>query len=1019
MSRRTPTVLAALLGTVALALAGSGSAPSPSGEAPYIVLFEDSVDRPVAVAEDQIERHGGELGYVYRHALKGYSAVLPREEAERLRGDPRVIAVRPDHRVLPAAQTIPTGVNRIFATANAAFDIDEDDLRVDADVAVIDTGVDGELSDLPVAVRIDCSNGAEEPGECVTEGGVGNGHGTRVAGVVGALDNGEGTVGAAPGARIWSVNVHETAVEITEAQIVAGVDWVTGQAEDIEVANMSIACATLPCSLPTLDDAISASIEAGVVHVVAAGNNGGNAASSTFGTAPGAITVGAIADYDGLPGGGASVPVGCVNRGADDHRAGFSNHGLEVEIVAPGACIYSTNPGGTYGTGDGTSFASPQVAAAAAVLASQCNPDSRADVEFIADTVMAEGNSGEIAEGGWNDTAADGWKEPLLNISDEEVFDPVLLDPSNPELDEEPDPDGCEWRSHQAESDVDSDGRADLVTIDSDGDANVFAGEVDGYDTANPTVSLQGEVDPALGDGEGHYAIDTADVDGDRHADLITFTGGEGAYVHPGDGEGGFGAPIHSLQGQTLSFDGTGGTLEPIAVADVNGDERSDLVATAGNLVVTFPANANGTFGSPLFDGGLWLNSALMDGVGHYFLDVIDVTGEELNDTEAPIDYNDRATHADLVTMNSDGTVRVYKGKSDGRFQKTPISAATIDPIMDDGEGEEPVGLGDVDRDRRADLLTLDGETLKLYRGKADGTFAAASEPYEGGVDSSLMDTEGQELIGLLDYSRDGLSDLVSVTDEGQILTYTAQRDATFAAPVAGEGTVPSVRHGGQYEFLAEKPFLRRAGCEESDCIWTPPLHPPRFHSTSYPAELSGGGFGTFTTSVGAYACEESALQGELENASSQLDLNASYGKCLGAGAFSSAVDMNSCHYTLALQNAGPPYTGTLGVACSEEGDGIDFNAYLNKAHTILACRAKLLPQEGKAGLDLTTSGTGGERKVEIDAQVEGLEYAFTGACGGKSGVHTNGVISGETTLEGESEAELQLPVYLAGEESP
>ena len=109
----------------------------------YIVVFKDSVERPGNLAEAQADRSDGELGFVYRHGLKGYSAELSKSAVEALRDDPQVKYVTPDVEGELSAQTIPTGVARIFAPGVQALDIDEqDDVRVNADVAVIDTGID-------------------------------------------------------------------------------------------------------------------------------------------------------------------------------------------------------------------------------------------------------------------------------------------------------------------------------------------------------------------------------------------------------------------------------------------------------------------------------------------------------------------------------------------------------------------------------------------------------------------------------------------------------------------------------------------------------------------------------------------------------------------------------------------------------------------------------------------------------------------------------------------------------------
>src|SRR5207342_2893832 len=292
------------------------------------------------------------LGFVYP-VINGYSVKnLSRGDVEALRNDPRVKYVSPDRKVEAFSQATPTGIERAFATANEGLAIDEaDDFRVDADVAVIDTGVDYEHPDLNVVARTDCV--LEGIDECEDDGGQdGHGHGTHVAGTIGALDNGEGVVGVAPGARLWAVKVIADSGSGAFSWVVAGVEWVTAHADQIEVANMSLGCG---CSEPAVEEAIEASVEAGVVYVVAAGNSNADVKSFTPAKNPDAITVSALADYDGKAGGEAEPlkydtcdEPSEENYGADDTRASFSNYGKDVEVAAPGVCILSTWKKGQY-----------------------------------------------------------------------------------------------------------------------------------------------------------------------------------------------------------------------------------------------------------------------------------------------------------------------------------------------------------------------------------------------------------------------------------------------------------------------------------------------------------------------------------------------------------------------------------------------------------------------------------------------------------------------------------------------
>jgi len=381
----------------------------------YIVVLEDSVKHPRAVAETQAEEADGEVGLVYRSALKGYSATLPKDEVEALEEDPRVDYVTLDRKVKLFAQTTPTGISRIGTPSNESLRVNgQDDMRVDVDVAVIDTGIDPGHPDLDVVGRTNCvPSGPSEATKCVDAAGTdGYGHGTHVAGTIGALDNGEGVVGVAPGARLWAVKVLDGQGSGYTSWIIAGVDWVTAHADQIEVANMSLGC---ECSQPALDEAIEASVEAGVVYAVAAGNSHADSKDFSPANHPDVITVSALADYNGVAGGGGAPT--CGNAGTDDSLASFSNYGKDVEVAAPGVCILSTIPGGKYASLSGTSMASPHVAGAAAIRASAANPEDAEDVEAIREEIEEEGNLG------WVDNSGDGVKEPLLDVSDEAAFD--------------------------------------------------------------------------------------------------------------------------------------------------------------------------------------------------------------------------------------------------------------------------------------------------------------------------------------------------------------------------------------------------------------------------------------------------------------------------------------------------------------------------------------------------------------------------------------------------------------------
>jgi subtilisin len=435
---------ALVLAALAIACGGSDSSVTTetaaqrsldgsAAENRYIVVFAPGVGDPAQAAAALLRAHGGTLGFVYRYALSGFSAELPPAAVEAIARSPVVSFVERDQIMEAFAQTVPMGIKRIFAEANTKLGIDGiDDLRVDVDVAVIDTGIDFDHPDLNVVARTDCSGGSPFKASCSDgTGDDGNGHGTHVAGTVAAIDNDFGVVGVAPGARLWAVKVLGDNGNGWNSGVIAGVDWVTKNAGSIEVANMSLGGG----DSPALCQAVNDSVGKGVVYAVAAGNSDAEAANYSPANCEKAIAVSALADFNGLPGGKAAST---CRSDQDDTLADFSNWSTTKEngepkvelLAAPGVCILSTWAGGGYSTISGTSMASPHVAGAAALLKAKPGGATPSDVR------TALRSNGNFA---WTDDSGDGIHEPLLDVSNTQVFAPAMVggSPLAPAPDEE------------------------------------------------------------------------------------------------------------------------------------------------------------------------------------------------------------------------------------------------------------------------------------------------------------------------------------------------------------------------------------------------------------------------------------------------------------------------------------------------------------------------------------------------------------------------------------------------------
>ncbi|HEY5628098.1 MAG TPA: S8 family serine peptidase, partial [Candidatus Limnocylindrales bacterium] len=354
---------------------------------------------------------------VFNGSIRGYSARLANAQLALLRADPNVEAVIPDDILSVQAQRIPTGVSRVFGTASPIARISGQDHRVNADVAIVDTGIDPHHVDLNVVGGINCAT--SDP----TAWSDPNGHGTHVAGTVGALDNGYGVVGVAPGVRLWSVRVLDPMGNGLLSWYVCGLDWVAAQKDPndatrplFEAVNMSVAKPGHDdgnCGYTVIDvmhRAICRVVAAGIPVVAAAGNYSGNAASWIPAAYSQVITVSALADTDGKPGGlGGRACYSWNSYDRDDTFADFSNYGSVIDLIAPGKCILSTLPGNRYGVLSGTSMATPLVTGAVALYKST---RPLATPYQVKRALQLMGNLN------WNTaTDPDPWHEPLLDVS--------------------------------------------------------------------------------------------------------------------------------------------------------------------------------------------------------------------------------------------------------------------------------------------------------------------------------------------------------------------------------------------------------------------------------------------------------------------------------------------------------------------------------------------------------------------------------------------------------------------------
>jgi subtilisin family serine protease len=339
----------------------------------YIVVLEDGVSDPGRVANAIAERYDLDLGLIYRGALKGLAAAIPDDRLDEVRADDRVLFISRDREVRAFAQGLPTGVDRIEGDQSSAKSGDGTGTVSGVQVAIIDTGVDTDHPDLNVKGGKNCIGSGSSHDD-------GNGHGSHVAGTAAAKDNGQGVVGVAPGAPVYALRVLNSLGFGSTSSIICGIDAITGGAKNNPsakiVANMSLGGGGSDdgnCGDTNSDaehKAICRSVAEGVTYVVAAGNDGEDLKNSVPAAYDEVLTVTALSDFNGQPGGGATAT---CKTDRDETAANFSNftrvghEDADHTIAAPGVCIRSTWKGGGYNTISGTSMASPHVAGTAAL----------------------------------------------------------------------------------------------------------------------------------------------------------------------------------------------------------------------------------------------------------------------------------------------------------------------------------------------------------------------------------------------------------------------------------------------------------------------------------------------------------------------------------------------------------------------------------------------------------------------------------------------------------------------------
>jgi subtilisin family serine protease len=336
--------------------------------------------------EDDIAAKGGKVKHRY-HIIPAIAAEIDEAEVGKIKKQSKVKYVEPDYEV-HIAETIPNDLNpNLWGLNNTGQTGGTPDADIDAPqawdiqtgssdvvIAVIDTGVDYNHVDLAANMW---TNPGEIPGNGVDDDGNGyvddvhgydfynydsdpmddNSHGTHCSGTIAAVgNNGVGVVGVNWTANIMALKFLSAIGSGSLSDAVIAIEYAIAAKQDgVPVVAMSNSWGSGDYS-ESLEDAIIAANNAGILFIAAAGNNSRN--------------------IDGIPFYPASYDVpNIISIAATDHNdnlANFSNYGpVSVDLAAPGVNILSAVPGDIYGYKSGTSMATPHVSGVAGLIKAQ------------------------------------------------------------------------------------------------------------------------------------------------------------------------------------------------------------------------------------------------------------------------------------------------------------------------------------------------------------------------------------------------------------------------------------------------------------------------------------------------------------------------------------------------------------------------------------------------------------------------------------------------------------------------
>jgi len=349
-------------------------------ELSLIVAVHSGVDKQKVVERfKSVERYKSTERYEYNYVFDGFALSVEdttgsddyQEFLDSLALDPEIMWIEPSFEVTsPPSNTVPSGSGQQIPWSVAAvggqssWAISGDGQgTVTVHIYLLDTGVanadnNDPDDDLLLVESIDFREGFDDASDY-------DGHGTHIAGIIGAVDDNTGLVGIAPGARLHNYKVLGDNGSSDVSVVIAAIEHITAEKlanpSQPMIVNLSLGEDIDTPEYSALDEAVEASVAVGVVYIIAAGNQDRAVANVTPAKVADAITVGSF-DTTGT-------------------FSWFSNWGPGVDILAPGEGIVSLSPSSGPVEMTGTSMATPHVTGAAALYLSQNPTASPSQVE--------------------------------------------------------------------------------------------------------------------------------------------------------------------------------------------------------------------------------------------------------------------------------------------------------------------------------------------------------------------------------------------------------------------------------------------------------------------------------------------------------------------------------------------------------------------------------------------------------------------------------------------------------------